>query len=134
MLISCHFQDCNWALLAMSYVRSAIASIRLHLFLKKNVYWHKSEKQQKYWSQTDIPASQALDWVSSYLPTHFSFQAWAKSTMRTSWISMNKKEPIIPITIHAAMQHQLDHSSRHANFHIMLGEFDVCHAFVTLTK
>ena len=48
-----------------------------------------------------VPANQHLFSDSSYFPSHFSFQEWAKSTIRTSCIRMKQKPPIIPIHIQA---------------------------------
>jgi hypothetical protein len=37
--------------------------------------------------------AQTRDWVSSYLATQLSFQLWAKSTRRTSWMRMKRPAP-----------------------------------------
>ena len=51
-----------------------------------------------------LPPNQHLDCVSSYFSSQLSFHAWAKSTMRMSWMRRKTNAPIIPIIIHAEIR------------------------------
>ena len=53
-------------------------------------------------SNSSLPTSQHLFWDSSYPSSHDPFHAWEKSMMSISWTSMNRNDPMTPITNHAA--------------------------------